>query len=50
MLFQLPIQGLTPVSLLESKLGFDLVTQLADRRTAIFTSIVYEGSNPNEKN
>jgi hypothetical protein len=39
--FQLLVAGLTPVSLLESKSGFEVVTQLASTGTAIFTSIVY---------
>jgi hypothetical protein len=29
-MFQLLIPGLTPVSLLESEVGFEIVTQLAD--------------------
>jgi hypothetical protein len=44
-LFRLLIPGLTPVSLLESKSGFEIVTQLAvTMKTIIFRSIVY-GSN-----
>jgi hypothetical protein len=38
---QLLIPGLTPVSLLESKSGFEIVTQLCGHwKTTIFTFIV----------
>jgi hypothetical protein len=41
-LFQLLISGLTPVLLLESELGFEVVTQLADTgKPTVFTSIVH---------
>jgi hypothetical protein len=41
-LFQLLVPGLTPVSLLESELGFEIAKQLyGHRKATIFTSIVY---------
>ncbi len=39
--FQLLIPELTPVSLLESKSGFEIFTQLADTKATIFKAAVY---------
>jgi hypothetical protein len=47
MLFQLLIPGLNPVSLLDSELGFEIATQLANterRKTTIFKCTVH-GTN-----
>ncbi len=42
--FQLPIPGLTPVSLLESKLEFEIVTQLADtsKRLSSYLKFIHD--------